>query len=195
MVKGDSPEIHRHPNESPRRQLSLGSRAGFNGDCAGMPSPELLHFLTACFVLGPGSIHGPAHWRRVCENGARLAPLTGADPEVVKYFAFLHDVQRRNEGDDPGHGLRAAHLIDQLAPAYLPLHDEQLAQLKEACAYHTSGLTVGKITILTCWDADRLDLGRVGIRPRAKCLCTQAARDPDMIAWAFARSQAGLTPE
>jgi uncharacterized protein len=46
----------------------------------------------------------------------------------------------------------------------------------------------GDVTVQTCWDADRLDLGRVGIRPVASRLCTPAARAPDVIAWAYARS-------
>ena len=47
------------------------------------------------------------------------------------------------------------------------------------------------ITVQTCWDADRLDLGRVGIRPDPRRLCTAAARNPRMIEAAFARSLAG----
>ena len=46
----------------------------------------------------------------------------------------------------------------------------------------------GDATVLTCWDADRLDLGRVGIRPDPKYLCTPAARDPEMLASAYLRS-------
>ena len=55
---------------------------------------------------------------------------------------------------------------------------------------HSDGLSAGDITVLTCWDADRLDLGRVGIRPRAKELCTAAARNPQLMAWAYERSLA-----
>jgi uncharacterized protein len=50
------------------------------------------------------------------------------------------------------------------------------------------------ITIQTCWDADRLDLGRVGIVPDPARLCTVAARDPDLIRWAIERSRDGCTP-
>jgi uncharacterized protein len=46
--------------------------------------------------------------------------------------------------------------------------------------------------VLTCWDADRLDLGRVGIRPLAERLCTDAARQPAMLQWAYRRSLARL---
>ena len=44
------------------------------------------------------------------------------------------------------------------------------------------------MTVQTCWDADRLDLGRVGIRPLAERLCTDVARDPVLIEWAYQRS-------
>ena len=35
--------------------------------------------------------------------------------------------------------------------------------------------------VLACWDADRLDLARVGIRPRADRLCTAHARSDGVI--------------
>ena len=38
------------------------------------------------------------------------------------------------------------------------------------------------------WDADRLDLGRVGIRPAPKRLCTDAARAPEVVLAAYVRS-------
>lgn len=41
---------------------------------------------------------------------------------------------------------------------------------------------------MTYWDADRLDLGRVGIRPNARYLCTEPAKDPAFITWAYERS-------
>ena len=47
-------------------------------------------------------------------------------------------------------------------------------------------------TVLTCWDADRLDLGRVGITPRAEKLCTSAACNPAVMAKANHRAEAWL---
>ena len=32
--------------------------------------------------------------------------------------------------------------------------------LVHACRYHSDGLVEGDVTVRTCWDADRLDLGR-----------------------------------
>jgi uncharacterized protein len=47
----------------------------------------------------------------------------------------------------------------------------------------------GNITVQTCWDADRLDLGRVGTTPDPRYLCTAAAKQSDIIEWALRRSQ------
>ncbi len=49
----------------------------------------------------------------------------------------------------------------------------------------------GDVTVRTCWDADRLDLGQVEIRPDRRYLCTEAARDPEVLAWAYCRSRSG----
>ncbi len=53
---------------------------------------------------------------------------------------------------------------------------------------HSDGLKEADITVQTCWDAGRLDLGRVGTTPKAEYLCTDAAKDPDMIEWAHGRA-------
>lgn len=64
-----------------------------------------------------------------------------------------------------------------------------LEWLTLACCGHSEGLTAGAdVTVLTCWDADRLDLGRVGKRPDPRRLCTDAARGVEIISWAYARS-------
>ena len=67
--------------------------------------------------------------------------------------------------------------------------------LYEACARHTDGLTDGDVTIQTCWDADRLDLGRVGKTPNPRRLCTAAAIRPDILKWADGRGAFAFVPE
>ena len=123
-------------------------------------------------------LHGLPHWERVLANGRRLVEGTGADPVVVEYFAALHDSRRLNDGHDPEHGPRAAALVQQLAaaePELVPLSSSQLELLMEACRTHTSGTATDDTTIGTCWDADRLDLLRVGIRPDPRYLVTETA--------------------
>ena len=54
--------------------------------------------------------------------------------------------------------------------------DAEMDLLQYACDHHSDGTKTGDVTVLTCWDADRLDLGRVGITPNPRYLCTDAAK-------------------
>ena len=141
------------------------------------------------FQLDEYSPHGSEHWLRVLANGRILAPLTGADPVVVDLFALLHDVCRENEDHDPGHGPRAAALAAELRGLWFDLDDSQMALLTDSCTRHDRGETEADPTVQTCWDADRLDLGRVGIVPDPRRLCTNAARDVDLITQSLQRSR------
>ncbi len=139
-------------------------------------------------------MHGIAHWGRVLENGRRLAPHTGADPRVLEYFAVLHDSQRHGDGRDPAHGSRAAALSRELR-AEIDLDEHAFALLVEACDCHTRGAPAhADGTILTCLDADRLDIPRVGMKIRVELLYTKAARDPEILAWASDRAARRVTP-
>jgi uncharacterized protein len=111
---------------------------------------------------------------------------------VVSLFAFLHDARRESDVDDPQHGERASALVEQLRDEGLvTLGDEQTALLDSACRDHSAGLLDADVTVQTCWDADRLDLGRVGVFPNPDRLCTPAARDRSLIARAYRRSRSG----
>ena len=154
----------------------------------GMRDGTLIRILRDQFALDWEGVHGFPHWRRVRENGLRLAAVTGARPRVVELFAYLHDAMRVSDGRDPDHGPRAAELARSLAGTAFEIEANELGLLLAACHGHSYGLTVGDRSVLTCWDADRLDLGRVGIRPDPDFLCTEAAREPAMLEWAYRRS-------
>jgi uncharacterized protein len=127
-------------------------------------------------LLKFGSVfHGLDHWQRVERNALYLAQFNNADKKVLSYFAYLHDVMRENDGRDLGHGPRAAAFIMKYRDSF-PLSDNQFKQLKDACKGHTVGQRPDCITINTCWDADRLDLGRVGITPDSKYLFNAEAK-------------------
>jgi uncharacterized protein len=125
---------------------------------------------------------------RVRENGLRLAALTRANPEIVELFAFLHDSKRHDDGRDMEHGPRAAEFIRSLRGSLVTLDGEDFDLLVYACEQHTYGLVEAHVTVQTCWDADRLDIPRADIVIDPKYLCTEAAKDPEVIAWATARS-------
>lgn len=154
-----------------------------------MISQELMALIEQGFALHLDGIHGKAHWTRVRNNGLRLAEQTGADTKVVELFAFLHDSKRMNDGHDLQHGARAAQWAASLRGSLLDLPDSEFELLRFACEHHTDGLTEADITIQTCWDADRLDLGRIGIWPNPRRLCTSAAKESAMIDWAVTQSR------
>ena len=154
-----------------------------------MVPQDLVALVVTGYALYLDGIHGRAHWARVRANGLRLAGLTGANQQVVELFALLHDSKRLNDGRDPQHGARAAEFARSLHGSLVDLSNEDFELLRYACAYHTSGMTEADITVQTCWDADRLDLGRIGIRPDPRRLCTDAARVATTIEWAYRQSR------
>jgi uncharacterized protein len=151
-------------------------------------STELFEFLVTSHRLGHRGFHGKDHWLRVLLNGRLLAAETGANLRVVELFALIHDSCRENENDDPHHGHRAAAYARELRGTWFEATDAEMDLLALACALHSDGHTDGDITVQTCWDADRLDFGRVGIRPSARYLCNEVARRGDVISEAYDRS-------
>jgi uncharacterized protein len=155
---------------------------------------ELIRTVLARSRLPVTSIHGIAHWARVLENARRIAPRTGADPRVLELFSILHDSQRWSDGYDAEHGPRAAAFARELRED-LGLDDESFAHLVEACDSHTRGAPFdAHVTVLTCLDADRLDIPRVGMAIRPDLLFTAAARDPAVLSWATERASRKSLP-
>jgi uncharacterized protein len=144
------------------------------------------------FLLGLHSlhgIHGVPHWQRVRENGLRIAKHSGASRLIVELFAYLHDCCREDDRSDPGHGERAAEFAASLRGTLVHLSEADFALLYEAIRDHELGLSKGNVTVLTCWDADRLDLVRVRRRPDPSYLGTEYARRKEIIEWAYKRSR------
>ena len=100
--------------------------------------------------------------------------------------------QASQQGSDPLHGARAERRLPGLIPWLPDLLHEELELLEAACLGHTVGRSRSDVTVLTCWDADRLDLRRVGITPDPRHLCTPAARRRDIVAAAHFRALAWL---
>jgi uncharacterized protein len=127
------------------------------------------------------SLHGSNHWRRVAAAGLALADSEPqADRELLLLFALLHDSQRLNDNEDPLHPARAA---DFAATLDLHLSEERMATLLFALRHHTDGQVNEDPTIAVCWDADRLNLWRVGIQPSPDLLSTPEAKKRERIIW------------
>ncbi len=127
-----------------------------------MVNDEVVKFLIENSPFFCSAVHGVHHWRSVERNGLYLAQFTGADRSVVSYFSHFHDCMRQNNGHDPKHGSRATKFLKQNR-SKIKLNDKQFDQLCFACSGHTFGRKTDCPTVATCWDADRLDITRVGI--------------------------------
>lgn len=154
----------------------LGEVTSVYGKCR--ISLDLVRLAESAFKLGSRSIHGRNHWSRVADNGHAICALdSDIDATVVHHFALLHDCKRLDDDDDPGHGRRAAGYCKKLhSVGKLQLTQSQLRTLIIACAHHNDGQTSDDRTIGACWDADRLDLTRIGVIPDLARLSTTAGR-------------------
>jgi uncharacterized protein len=158
--------------------------------------PDLPSILAAVRIVSPSSIspiHGEDHWRRVATNGLDLAAQVGADPLLVVLFAIFHDSMRFSEGWDDGHGRLGGRLARGHNGELIGLSEVRLDLLDTACANHTDGTTSDDPTIGACWDADRLDLCRLGRQIDPAAMSTAPGRTASVQKHAAALLRA--TPE
>ncbi len=126
--------------------------------------------------LARSELHGEDHWRRVAVAGSRIADRTlGVDRLVVLLFAILHDAGRLRDFFDEHHAYRGARLARELLEDGVVVSEGQLETLLFAVERHDAGETTEDPTVAACWDADRLDLWRLGVRPDPRLLSTEAA--------------------
>ena len=125
-------------------------------------------------------VHGVPHWSRVWYHGWKMAQASDVNPAILAWFAYLHDSQRENDHRDPQHGARAVDFAVYLKHEGIltELSRNELEYLCEAMRLHSDGVTQGHPALQACWDADRLDLWRVGIQPQLRYLSTPYARKP-----------------
>lgn len=152
-----------------------------------MEMNRIVQSILSEYRLNLRGTHGVWHWLRVRSNGLALADATpDADCEVVELFALLHDSQRFDEYEDLEHGARAAVFVERLsAEGIITLGRARLKTLMKACAGHTIEARSKNPTIGCCYDADRLDLSRLGDAPDDRYMSTKASADPELrrLAW------------
>ena len=136
--------------------------------------------------------HGVRHWARVRRNGRIIAQhIEGVDTQVTDLFAVLHDAGRVDEYDDPGHGWRVMAYLRKLhSETRLGLNPEQFHTLLIAIERHSDpSATPYNATMAACWNADRLDIGRVGLTPSKRFMCNEALPPDHIIEQLAAASQ------
>ena len=138
--------------------------------------PELLKHIRDQFKIDWHGIHGANHWARVLHHGQKIAKARDGDILVIELFAFLHDSCRLDDYRDPLHGERGAEFAYGVNGQFFHLDSQQLDSLCFAIRHHSGGDVSTDPTIQSCWDADRLDLGRVGIIPSPRFLSNEAAQ-------------------
>ena len=127
-------------------------------------------------------LHGLKHWKNVEKIGHHLANINGTDKELITLFAYIHDLGRENEDEDVGYGERSVTILEDLYnKKIINIKPEKYQKLIYACRNHDSKTAQSDdLNIQTCWDADRLDLWRIGIEPNPKFLFTKEAKNPEI---------------
>ena len=150
--------------------------------------PNLSTLVAAVLANSPNPtsrLHGVHHWQCVAWTGLQLVKdVPCCDLAVVFLFGLFHDSMRLNDWGDPEHGQRGGLLARHLHGQYYEVSPAQLDLLQAACDGHTNGHTSPDPTIGVCWDADRLNLWRVGLRPDPAYLSTASAKREPRILWA-----------
>lgn len=168
LVDDRAPAVLSAPVTPLRARVRSGARRAAPSDVASaIPDFHALldHVLTRATNAG-SEVHGERHWLETAWIALQLSrEVPDADAVVALLFAVLHDSQRHDDGHDPLHGHRAARLFEKLPPALLSLSPEQRAHVRVACEAHADGKTTANRTLGVCWDADRLGLWRIGVRP------------------------------
>lgn len=119
--------------------------------------------------------HGNQHWRCVSLVGSRLAKQENLNPLLPFLFGLFHDSMRENDDRDPDHGERGGQLaLEMYERGLLPISQEMLSKLVYACNNHTSSPATYDPHAGVCYDADRLNLWRVGTQPHKNYISTEA---------------------
>lgn len=126
--------------------------------------------------------HGIYHWYFVYKNTQLLSQYYNIETNIFMLFSILHDSKRIDEFNDKNHSKRAALYVQTLYEnGRLKLSELDLQRLIFACENHTKIVDIESdllkdLVVQVCLDSDKLDLTRVGIKPKAKYMLTSYAK-------------------
>jgi uncharacterized protein len=138
--------------------------------------------------------HSIYHWLRVMENGLTIASMNGANKNVIIAFSLFHDSKRINDDIDLDHGFKGAKYLELLQNEVNLTKDELILTI-EACQHHNDRKNHSNIDIGTCWDADRLDLMRVGIYPNKDFMSTTQGKEAGLIVFCNSKAHNNIVPD
>lgn len=165
------------PNKSRKQTFSLTEEEGR----VFQPHEKLFQVICDNYALNLNGIHGVVHWAQVYKNTQILANAYALHSDVFMLFALLHDSKRENDYEDFEHGIRAALSIQAYKhQGFIHLSQEDEERLEYACANHTrankSHMLYNDLVVQICLDADKLDIGRVGVIPHESHFLTDVAK-------------------
>jgi hypothetical protein len=111
----------------------------------------------------PSDLHGPGHIARVMVWASILSRQTEWFPQAV-WAAACHDLRRRDDGSDPGHGFRAGAWVRRKLPLLLGRALDGLELVASACDWHVCEDDEAEWDHPVLWllkDADGLDRVRL----------------------------------
>ena len=146
------------------------------------------------------AIHGVAHWTRVHRYGLLLADslkLSEKEKIAIALFGFTHDLARTDDGGGNQHSIAGAKYVQYVTDTlFSDFPNSTVDIVKVAIRYHSDGMNAeealyelpiagssnwSRESVLNmigcCWDADRLDLLRLGIMPNESKMSTSYWQD------------------
>ncbi|MDX2470608.1 MAG: hypothetical protein QNL04_08530 [SAR324 cluster bacterium] len=150
---------------------------------------QLIGTVLQNYALHKDGTHGLNHWLRVMYFGVKIAQQRSINMNFVILFALIHDSQRQEGWEDEEHGLRAAESLTNFPWLQDYITHEELEKLFFAIMFHNKGITSKDQLIQTCWDADRLDLPRVGISLDPEYFSQDTWSDQKLMKWAIQASE------
>ncbi len=136
---------------------------------------EAERIILSNYTLKQG-LHGFEHVKRVVENAkliAREECPQNFDDAVIG--AYLHDIGRTDDGSGNEHAIKGARIAKDLLEKHWPHLDAK--RILFAIEVHADGTTTKDPLIGAIWDADRLDIPRIGGNIRPQFLSTKKGMD------------------
>lgn len=121
-------------------------------------------------------LHGIEHVRKAAENARILAGAECPDfYDDAVLGAYLHDIGRTEDGAGNLHAISGAKIAEKMLKKHWSHLDCE--RIVYAIRYHADGLVSDDPLVGAIWDADRLELGRVGIPMSAVKFSTKTAKE------------------